>query len=949
MKGKLSLLSAAVLLALAGSNTDAATQKPTKLGHAPQTPAHFKRINGTTVLYDQTNSSSTSGVVSQNFTDFTSGAFNATGADDFVVTDASGWTVSEVDANGVYFNGPGPATSFDITFYNDNGGVPGSVACTSTSDTYSQSGTGFQIPLGTPCALAQGTYWVGVVANQPFSSSLVGEFGWVVFSGGTGAVAQWENPGGGFGVCSTWGSLGACIGTPSNAFSFAIVGHVTSGGGSGISLTVGMAEDNGDPNQCGTSTNLSATVGDRINFCYTVTNNSALTLNYQTLGDDVDGNFFTNLNQTIAPGASFQYNRIVTATASETPTATWVAADALPGYTPTNGTFNFIDITGSGTNLGLSDDGSSNQTIPFSFNFYGQSSNQVCVNNNGHVVFATSSTCGGNFFNSSLPTGDFANPVFLPFWDDFYTNGADLVATVGSAPNRQFVVEWSGKDTFDSRATNIPPGYTFELVLNEADNSIDFNYADVNIGDTFGHDGGGSATIGLQLNSSTANEYSFDSPVISNSTNIHWTASSPTVFSASAQVTLDVGAPLLSLSPTSLSASLAPNATTTKTLNIGNTGNRDLDWNLTEAPASAMHKAPASSHYVPNYSKGPSSPRPVPPELRRPTKPGAPTHPILPFGGSAVPAYGETFGFSGFNYISFDASNPATLNTITAMSQYFFAGTFASNDFTTEYAVEFPTNDLYTIDTATGATTLVGSTGISSGNASGIRWDATSGISYLMVPGASCSQSTLFTIDLTSGATQSVGTASGVCIIDIAIDPSGIMYGVDIVGDTLYSISKNDGTVQPIGSGLGFDFNYAEGMDFDPSTGILYFAGFDRGGTGLGSMYTIDTTTGVATLIAPIGPNGVETDAFAIAVASGPCATPTDVPWLSENPISGTTPSGGNDPVTVTFDATGLAGGTYDANICVNTNDTTQRHAAVPVELTVNSVDDTIFANGFDP
>src|SRR5579862_2557548 len=163
MKGKLSLLSAAVLLALAGSNTDAASPKPIKIGHAPAVPSHFKRINGTTVLYDQTNSSSSSGVVSQNFTDFTSGNFNASGADDFVVTDATGWTVSEVDADAIYFNGPGPADSFDVTFYNDAGGVPGTVACSSTGNTYTNSGHAFQIPLGTPCALAQGTYWVGVV------------------------------------------------------------------------------------------------------------------------------------------------------------------------------------------------------------------------------------------------------------------------------------------------------------------------------------------------------------------------------------------------------------------------------------------------------------------------------------------------------------------------------------------------------------------------------------------------------------------------------------------------------------------------------------------------------------------------------------------------------------------------------------------------------------------
>jgi hypothetical protein len=940
MNGKLSLLSAAVLLALAGSNTDAA-QRPTVSGKGVAAPHHFKRPLGSTVLYDQTNLSSLSGIVSQNFSSVNA-AFDASAADDFVVTDASGWTVSEVDLTAVYFNGSGPADSFDITFYNDAGGAPGSVACTAPASSYTAAGNSFTIPLSSPCSLAAGTYWVGAVANMNFSPG--GEFGWVYYTGAGGAPSMWENPGGGFGTpCTSWGDFPTCFSIAADSLSFAIVGHVSSGGG-GISLTVGLAEDNGNPTQCGTATTLSATAGDSINFCYTVTNNSATTLNFQTLSDDVSGVIFSNMAQTIAPGASFQYNRIVTATASESPTSTWVAADALPGYSNSSGAFNFIDITGSGTALSLSDDASADVTSPFSFSFYGQTSNQFCINNNGHVVFATSGSCSGNFGNQSFPATVFANPVFLPFWDDFYSDGNVYVNTVGSSPNRQFVVEWAGKDTFDSRTAPVPPGYTFELVLNESDNSIDFNYSEVAPGSLFGHDNGASGTVGLQFNTSTFNSFSFDSPSLTNSQNIHWTESTPISFSASAQVTLDVGAPVLSLSPTSLSASAAAGATTTQTLNIGNTGNRDLDWNLTEAPASAIRTGQAKSVYVPNYKNGAkaASPRPVPQELRAKEK----THNRAPLGG--VPAYGETFGGSGFNYVSFDASAPGTLNTITALSSYFFAGTFASNDFTVEYAVDYPAGDLYGIDTATGATQLIGNTGVTGGTISGIRWDPTSGLTYLMSPSGSCGSSTLYTLDLTTGATQLVGSSSGVCIIDIAIDPSGAMYGVDIIGDTLYNISKTDGSTQPVGSGLGgFNFNYAEGSDFDPSTGILYFAGFDLN-TFQGAMYTIDTTTGVATLVGPTGA-GVELDAMAIAVASGPCATPSDVPWLSENPISGTTPGGGNDPVTVTFDATSLTSGTYTANICVNTNDINARHEAVPVTFNVTpGGNDTIFIDGFD-
>jgi hypothetical protein len=943
MKGKLSLLSAAVLLALAGTTTDAA-QKPTKASGHTVAPAHFKRPAGTTVLYDQTFSSGI-GILSQHFTDSGFSVYDSFGADDFVVTDASGWAVSEVDVNAVYFNGGGPADSFNVIFYNNSGTLPGSVACSATGLSYTNAGSGFQVPLGgSGCNLAAGTYWVSVVANMSFSAG--GEFGWIAGTNAAGNSAVWENPGGGIApTCTTWTSLSSgCFSVPiGNALSFAIVGHVGTGGGGGIALTVGLAEDNGNPTQCGTSTTLSATVGDSINFCYTVTNNSSTTLNFQTLSDDVSGPIFTNMPQTIAPGASFQYNRIVTATASESPTATWVAADVLPGYSNSAGAFNFIDITGSGTALSTGDDTSVDITSPFSFNFYGVTSNEFCVNNNGHAVFATSSFCSGNFLNQSFPATVFASPVFLPFWDDFYTAGNVYFNTVGSSPNRQFVVEWVDKDTFDTQG--LTPGYTFELVLNEADGSIDFNYLNVVSGAGNNHDNGGSATIGLQLDTSVFNSFSFDSASLSNSQNIHWTATSPTAFSATAQVTLDVGAPILSLSPTSLSASAAAGTSTSTTLNIGNTGNRDLDWNLTEAPSSAIRTSQARSVYVPNYKSGGVAPNPhaVPQQLRAKEKQ---SNRHAPLGG--VPAFGETFGGSGFNYVSFDASAPGTLNTITAMSSYFFAGTFASNDFTVEYAVDYPAGDLYGIDTATGATQLIGSTGVSGGTISGIRWDPTSGLTYLMSPSGSCGSSTLYTLDLSTGATQSVGTASGVCIIDIAIDPSGAMYGVDIVGDALYNISKTDGSVQCVGgcSLGGFNFNYAEGSDFDPSTGILYFAGFDLN-AGIGQMFTIDTGTGVATLLSPIG-SGVELDALAIAVASGPCATPSDVPWLSENPISGTTPAGGNDPVAVTFDATSLTVGSYTANVCVNTNDANARHEAVPVTFTVTGIDDTIFQDGFD-
>ncbi len=51
------------------------------------------------------------------------------------------------------------------------------------------------------------------------------------------------------------------------------------------------------------------------------------------------------------------------------------------------------------------------------------------------------------------------------------------------------------------------------------------------------------------------------------------------------------------------------------------------------------------------------------------------------------------------------------------------------------------------------------------------------------------------------------------------------------------------------------------------------------------------------------------------------CVSLSDVGWLSLNPAGGTVAPGGSTNVTVTFDSTGLAPGTYQANLCIYSND----------------------------
>ena len=70
-----------------------------------------------------------------------------------------------------------------------------------------------------------------------------------------------------------------------------------------------------------------------------------------------------------------------------------------------------------------------------------------------------------------------------------------------------------------------------------------------------------------------------------------------------------------------------------------------------------------------------------------------------------------------------------------------------------------------------------------------------------------------------------------------------------------------------------------------------------------------------------------------------------DEPWLAVAPAAGSTAPGGTSSVDVTLDATGLAAGTYEADLCIDSNDPDTPQLVVPVTLTVDSMP---FLDGFE-
>lgn len=148
---------------------------------------------------------------------------------------------------------------------------------------------------------------------------------------------------------------------------------------------------------------------------------------------------------------------------------------------------------------------------------------------------------------------------------------------------------------------------------------------------------------------------------------------------------------------------------------------------------------------------------------------------------------------------------------------------------------------LYSVNTTTAATTLIGSYGLGPGiNIAGLAWDDASATLYGSSTGTGTNN--LYRIDTSTGAATSIGSlGSEIFMHGLAFGPGGL-YGGSTT--TLYSINPATGAATSIG-GYGGP-TQMHGLDFD-ATGRLV------GSLGVvtGNLYTIDAATGAATLLAP--------------------------------------------------------------------------------------------------
>ncbi len=371
----------------------------------------------------------------------------------------------------------------------------------------------------------------------------------------------------------------------------------------------------------------------------------------------------------------------------------------------------------------------------------------------------------------------------------------------------------------------------------------------------------------------------------------------------------------------------------TETLTIGNNGTSEATFELVEKDQGFTPlNIPAFTGELPKsnqtLSLGPA-PKTTSGPIVRSTK--------NDLGGilSTAPAYAmDVYPGENLVYIP-DTTVPGTwevVGSITGMS--FFAGDFVGGDFDTIYAANYDNNGLYAVDAADGTATLIGTMTPPGGTMNGLS-GTPDGTMYGIA--GDCTTSYLVTVDITSGMVTTIGSIPGVgCGIDLAYNTNDDMiYVVDLLTDSLFRVDPATAAATLVGS-LGVGANYAQGMDFEEESGVLYWAAY----TTQGELRVIDTTTGASTLIGAF-PGGAEVDCLAF-----PTGGSADVPWLSEDPVSGTVTAGETAEVTITVDPSSLGQpGDYAAALKVKHN-TPYTYPNIPVILHLVAPEDFGTING---
>jgi hypothetical protein len=629
------------------------------------------------------------------------------------------------------------------------------------------------------------------------------------------------------------------------------------------------------PGVCAPTSTITVAAGTEVTYCYEVQNTGNIALNYHDLVDDQLGALLDEFPFALAPGASTFLLETATPLATVTNTATWTAFSSLAGYVVDDTiAYDFQDISTTGTVFTLPDDGVLSVPIGFSFEFFGTAYTSFFVSSNGFMSVADqgSGCCTGQ----ALPDPTTPNGVIAGWWEDLdpAEAGSGLYyQTLGTAPNRVFIVQFSNVQHYPSGNA-----VTMQYKLFETSNDIEVHYQAA-------PSDGGTHSAGIENQDGTIGvQYFRGTTALPTPLAVRYSLAPVESASDTASATVTVEAPDIDVSPLALSSTQMPDTTAQRALSIGNTGTLPLNWNLVEEPVAEVRGSiPPGTAALSREGLDPS-------DLKPNRTFGAP-------GPQSDWAYPDAVLYDNGPLVTnpgggAGGADVSALQTGIGMDTYGFgyqqsAGNRVADDFTI-------TGGGWFIETITFFGYQTGSSTTSTFTAMNLRiWDGPPDNPASMV--------------VFGDTTTNVMTSSVFSNIYRTLDTSLTATDRPIMANT---VTVN--TFLPTGTYW---------LDWQ-ANGTLASGPWAPPITILGQTTTGNALQWTGSWAAAVDGGLFTPQGFPFVIeGSSDCSNPSDVPWLSAAPTGGTTAAGATTPVTVTFDSTGLALGTYEARLCITSDD----------------------------
>lgn len=196
-------------------------------------------------------------------------------------------------------------------------------------------------------------------------------------------------------------------------------------------------------------------------------------------------------------------------------------------------TYDWVDISGVGTELDLGDDESASVALPFNFDFYGEANDTINISANGYLTFADGDT-DYDYQNNAIASSYNLSNFIAPFWDDLNPGYSGSVYHHYDAEQDRFIVQYQ-----DVARYEVEGELTFQTILN-ADGTIVYQYNNMDAAVN-------SATVGLENPDGDAglqivhNNNNDDSPYIENELAIEFTPINSSNAANSHEVSVSTG------------------------------------------------------------------------------------------------------------------------------------------------------------------------------------------------------------------------------------------------------------------------------------------------------------------------------------------------------------------------------------------------------------------------